>query len=58
MDFDQLESQNKEISPVNWRNEAVFEDNIIPNTAIDFGSGCERRSDYGHWQILIWLLLA
>ena len=58
MDFDQLESQNKEISPVNWRNEAVFEDNIIPNTAIDFDSACERRSDYGHWQILIWLLLA
>ena len=49
MDFDQLESQNKEISPVNWRNEAVFEDNIIPNTAIDFDSACERRSDYGHW---------
>ena len=40
MDFDQLESQNKEISPVNWRNEAVFEDNIIPNTAIDFDSAC------------------
>ena len=58
MDFDQLERQNREISPVNWRNEAVFEDNVIPNTAIDFGSGCERRSDYGHWQILIWLLLA
>ena len=58
MDFDQLESQNKEISPVNWRNEAVFEDNIIPNTAIDFGSACERSSDYGHRQILIWLLLA
>ena len=57
MDFDQLESQNKEISPVNWRNEAVFEDNIIPNTAIDFDRAYERRRDYGYWQIVIWLLL-
>ena len=48
MYFDQLERQNKEISPVNWRNEAVFEDNIIPITAIDFDSACESGSDYGN----------
>ena len=58
MDFEQLERQNKEISPVNWRNEAVFEDNIIPNTAIDFDRAYEIRRNYGYWQILIWLLLA
>ena len=45
MNFDQIEGKNQEISPMKWRNEALFEDNIIPNTAIDFDRAYERKRD-------------
>ena len=43
IDFGQLESQNQEISLIDWRNEALYENNDISHTALDFDRVYERR---------------